>query len=587
VNDDVVASSPRREATARALVTGAVLGVVLAAANVYTSIKVGVIDGGSMTAALLAFAIFSIGRRRTDAPFGALESNITQTAASSAAVMSFVTGVAGPIPALAMMGTHVSSAAVVVFGVGVGGLGVLVAALLRRRLVMEEALPFPTGAATGEVIEATFGARHVAVRRVRLLLGGATLAGVVTWCRDGRPAIVPQGFMLPGAIGGVAAAVLGIGVSASPLMLATGAMVGLRNTLGMLLGAATARIVLAPWLLRAGVVPDAELGSLASWLIWPSLGLLVSGSFLPLLLDGGAIVRSFRQLASLGSAWSVNAAAADARRAARPWMPLLLAASAVAIVVACGALAFGVEPLVMLAALVLALVLANVAARTTGETDFGPAGSFGTVGTIAFSGKGAATGGTTGLMAGGTLSMGVATQTSQTLWAFRAGRQLGASPGAQIRAQLLGVLVGAAVTVPVYLVIVSSYGLGNERMPATSALSCKATVEAMRGWAALPPWGATAAAIGLSAGAILTLLARGRAGRLLPSAASIGVGFILPFPLVAASVAGAVLAVAARKLFGGRGFDQPSLLAVASGGMAGESIVGVVIAILIATGLLG
>src|SRR5262249_13684089 len=160
-------------------------------------------------------------RRRTDAPFGALESNITQTAASSAAVMSFVTGVAGPVPALAMMGTRFSSTAVVVFGAGVGVLGVLVAALLRRRLGLEEALPFPTGAATGEVIEATFGARHLAVRRIVLLLGGALVAGTVTWFRDGRPALVPQSFMLPGTIGGVAAVALGIGMSASPLMLAT------------------------------------------------------------------------------------------------------------------------------------------------------------------------------------------------------------------------------------------------------------------------------------------------------------------------------------------------------------------------------
>jgi uncharacterized oligopeptide transporter (OPT) family protein len=582
VNDDLAQVPRSREATARALVTGAAIGAVLAAANVYTSIKVGVIDGGSVTAALLAFGIFSVLRHRTRAPFGALESNVTQTTASSAAVMSFVTGVAGPVPALAMMGTHFSSLAVAVFGVGVGVLGVLVAALLRRRLVVEEALPFPTGTATGEVIEATFGARQLAFRRLLLLVGGGVVAGMVTWFRDGRPALVAQGFMLPGAIGGVAAAALGIGVSTSPLMLATGAMIGVRNTVGMLLGAVTARIVLAPWLLRDGLVPNAELGSLTSWLIWPSLGLLLAGSFLPLLLDGGAIVRSFRQLASLGRAWNASAPEDGADRAGRRWAPLLLAVISVAIVVACGCLAFGVGPLVMLAAIVLAIVLANVAARTTGETDFSPAGSFGTVGTIALSGKGAVT----GLMAGGTLSMGLASQTSQTLWAFRAGRHLGASPGAQIRAQLLGVLVGAAVTVPVYLVIASSYGLGNERMPATSALSCKATVQAIRGWTALPPWGSTAAVMGLCAGAALTLLARGRAGRLLPSAASIGVGFILPFPLVVAAVAGAALGAAARKLFADRGFDQASLLAVAAGGMAGESIVGVVIAILIATGLL-
>ena len=570
----------RREATVRALATGAAIGLLLAAANVYTVIKVGVIDGGAITAALLAFGVFAVLGRRARTPFGALECNITQTAASSAAVMSMVTGVSGQVPALAMMGTRLSSAAVVAFGAGVGVLGVFVAALLRRRLVIEEALPFPTGAATGEVIETIFGARHLALRRVRLLLVAAAIAGAITWFRDGRPAIIPQGFMLGGTIGGVAAATLGIGVGASPLMLATGAMVGVRNAAGMLLGAASARIVLAPWLLRNGVVPDAQFGSLNSWLIWPSLGLLLSGSFLPLLLDGGAIVRSFRQLASLGGARNATQRAGGTESSARHAVPLVLASAAVVIV--CGWLAFDAEPIAIVAGLALALVLANVAARATGETDFSPAGPVGSVGLMALASRGTAT----GMMAGGTLSAGVTAQVSQTLWAFRAGHGLGASWRAQIGAQLLGVLVGAAVTVPAYLVIASSYGLGTERMPAVAAMSFKATAEAMRGLAALPRWGGAAVLIGLAVGATLTLLGRGRRAWLVPSAASIGVGFMLPFSLVVVALAGAALGVVARKRFGPRGFDQASLLAVAAGGIAGESIVGVSTAILIAAGLL-
>ena len=55
-------------------------------------------------------------------------------------------------------------------GTAVGILGVFVAALLRRRLVVEEALPFPTGIATGEVIETMFGARQAALRRIVMLL---------------------------------------------------------------------------------------------------------------------------------------------------------------------------------------------------------------------------------------------------------------------------------------------------------------------------------------------------------------------------------------------------------------------------------
>ena len=185
---------------------------------------------------------------------------------------------------------------------------------------------------------------------------------------------------------------------------------------------------------------------------------------------------------------------------------------------------------------------------------------------------------------GGGITMGMTTQTSQTLWAFRAGHRLGASPRAQVGAQILGVLVGAVVTVPVYAVVAASYGIGNDRMPAISALSWKATAQAMHGLATLPPWGGTAVLLGLGTGIVLTVLGRARIGRFLPSAAVIGVGFMLPFSSMLAAFAGALLMLAAQRLL--RDFDQASALAVAAGGIAGESVMGVIIAILMATGVL-
>lgn len=575
------AALERREATVRALVTGAVIGMVLAAGNVYTTLKVGIIDGGSITAALLAFGIFGVFKRSQRRPYGALENNITQTTASSAAVMSFVTGVIGPVPALALMGVHVSSVALVPFGIAVGVLGVFVASLLRRRLVVEEALPFPTGIATAGVIETMFGARHAAIRRILFLVAAAAVAGAVTWLRDANAAapIIPQGFMLAGTVGGVAAATLNLGVSCSPLMLATGAMVGVRATASMLLGGLIARLLLAPWLFQSGVVAKTEAGAFNSWLVWPSLGLMLSGSLLPLLLDGGAVVRAIRQLAFLRRASTATPQAPGDGLAPRAWGALLAASLAVILVV--GWSAFGVNPLVMSIAIVLAVVLANVSARATGETDFSPGGPVGTISLMAIANRGTVS----GAMAG-SLSMGMTSQTSQTLWAFRAGHHLGASPRAQVCAQLLGVVVGAVVTVPVYIVIATAYGIGNETMPAVSVLSWKATAEAMQGLAALPRWGGSAGVIAVAAGAGLTLLSRGRIGRVLPSAAAIGVGFMLPFSVSLTAFVGALLARAAERLFRDRGLNEASMLALAAGAMAGESTIGVVIAFLMASGVL-
>ncbi len=77
--------------------------------------------------------------------------------------------------------------------------------------------------------------------------------------------------------------------------------------------------------------------------------------------------------------------------------------------------------------------------------------------------------------------MGASSQAVQSLWAFRAGQRLGASPRAQIGAQVLGALLGGAVVVPVYILIVNAYGVANATMPAPSAVAFKATAQAVQG----------------------------------------------------------------------------------------------------------
>ena len=54
-----MSGQPQQQLTARALLAGCGIGVMLAAANVYTGLKISIIDGGSITAALLGFTIFA------------------------------------------------------------------------------------------------------------------------------------------------------------------------------------------------------------------------------------------------------------------------------------------------------------------------------------------------------------------------------------------------------------------------------------------------------------------------------------------------------------------------------------------------
>jgi uncharacterized oligopeptide transporter (OPT) family protein len=404
----------------------------------------------------------------------------------------------------------------------------------------------------------------------------------VTWFRDGRPQLIPQVTAFGGAVGGVSLAALTVGMSWSPLLLSTGVMMGLRAAFSLALGAAVAWLGFVPWLVRSHIVPDPSFAACSAWLVWPGLGLLLAGSFLPLILDWRSVVRAASDLGSLVR--RPTAAGGDPQNplapaaGGSPAVPaLVLAFGAIAVL---GKVVFGFHPLAALAALFAALVLAVVSSRAAGETDLAPVGQVGMLTQILFSGFGPILS-----ILAGSVSMGTSTQAAQTLWAFKAGQRLGGSPRAQLMAQLLGALIGAIVVVPVYVVIVKAYGLGTENLPAPSAISWRATAEAVRGgFASLPPHAALAAGLAVIVGVGLSLAARRPWGNVLPSPAAMGIAMVMPASLALAALVGAALAAVVKRAR--PSVDQESLTSLAAGGIAGESVMGVIIAILVVTGIL-
>ena len=135
----------------------------------------------------------------------------------------------------------------------------------------------------------------------------------------------------------------------------------------------------------------------------------------------------------------------------------------------------------------------------------------------------------------------------------------------------------ALVVVPVYVVIVKAYGIGTESLPAPSAISWKATAEAVRGGSrALPPY-ATLAGGDRAGGRRGAGAARPRA----PGRASArhrrrwGSRCSCRPSLSLAALAGALLA--AGWCSGcGPSSTRTSLTSLAAGGIAGESVMGVI-----------
>jgi putative OPT family oligopeptide transporter len=567
-----------REASARALCAGSLIGIVMAAGNVYTSLKSSFIDGGSITAALLGFTLFATFKGLARRPYTALENNITQTTAASAAIMAFVLGVYGPMPAMALIGQHVPPWAMLTWGMALGLLGIFVAASLRAKLIVAEALPFPTGAATAEIIETIHAGRETALHRTRLLLFSALTAAIVTWFRDGHPSVIPGVTALPFAIAGVSAASLTLGISWSPMMASIGMFMGFRVAASMFVGAVLTWGFIAPALVNAGIVKQASFAACVSWLVWPALGLMAASTLLPLVLGWRAVGRSLMDVPAmiLQKALPKTAVAGPAP------FPLqrAIVTACVVVVIGVGWLAFDLHPAVSILALLLAVILAGVCGRAAGETDVAPIGSVGMLTQLIFAGTGVSVS-----LLSGAISAAESSQTSQTLWALKAGHRLKASPNAQIAAQILGAAVGALVVIPVYLILIKTYGIGTEALPAPAAMSWKATAEAVRGGlGAMPAFGPAAGAIGVALGIALSLLGRTRVARFLPSPMAVGIAALTPASLSIAAFLGVLGLLLLRRLR--PSVSDSAVSAFAAGGVAGESIMGVIIAMLLATGLL-
>ncbi|HYQ81196.1 MAG TPA: OPT/YSL family transporter, partial [Anaeromyxobacteraceae bacterium] len=193
--------------TLRAALAGALVGLPLAVGNLYMGLKTGWWDSGSITSAILGFAILSAARGGRGGPH---ETVAAMSVAAAVGAAPAASGLLGALPALALLGRPVAPWAAAGWGMALGALGVLMALWLRRRLLEEEGLPFPTGVATAEVIAALHAGGGAG--RGRWLAGGAGAAAAVAWLRDGWPRLVPGALLWPGRVGGVPGQALGLGL---------------------------------------------------------------------------------------------------------------------------------------------------------------------------------------------------------------------------------------------------------------------------------------------------------------------------------------------------------------------------------------
>ena len=550
-----------REISFSALGVGTALGILFAGAAMYAGQKTGIIDGGNIPAAILAFGALSTVLRRRPTSH---EGNIVQTVSSSAAMMSITGGLIGPVAALAISGTAPSLPLVIAWGIALGVVGTLLAVPLRAAFITHGTLPFPSGAATAEVLENIYDGAHSAARRLRMLAIGAVVAFAFAFARSFF-GWIPEMTMFPVAIGGIAAESIALGVGWSPLLGAIGYLAGARIALSMLVGSMIAWIVIAPLLVSASIATP-DYFSLVNWLLWSGTGLMLGGTLAGVISTWRDLRRSLREVSAAGGFRMTRNHAVG------------LAAGSVA-VVAFGSIAFDVHPVIPLLALALAALLCAAAARAMGETDNTPAGPLGGFAQLVVGA--AVPGGIAAPLAGGGVVNGTLMHSAMMLQNWKTGARIHTPPHAQLVAQLVGVVVGAVVCASVYVLIDRAYGLGTEAMPAPAAMSWKATADIVKnGISAMPAYAPLAAAIAFVLGFLMSLKP---VARFMPSPVAMGMAFILPpYLSITIAIGGFLYWVAARE--SKQSADETGV-ALASGLIGGEALAGLAIAALILLGV--
>lgn len=143
-----------REFTVRAVITGAILGVLFGASSLYLVLKVGLTVSASIPVAVISLTIFRAFSKAGGRDSTILEHNITQTAGSAGESLAFGIGVT--MPAIMILGYDLQLTRVMLVGLLGGLLGILMMIPLRRALIVKEhgILKYPEGTACAAVLKA-------------------------------------------------------------------------------------------------------------------------------------------------------------------------------------------------------------------------------------------------------------------------------------------------------------------------------------------------------------------------------------------------------------------------------------------------
>jgi uncharacterized oligopeptide transporter (OPT) family protein len=572
-----------REITPRSMTVGLMVALVIGASYPYVVLKFGFGPNISVVSAFFGFMALGLFSKS----YNRWENNIVQTAGTTAGQIAFLCWLLAAFDILAAepgigFDVKLTRTQTFVWLSASGLLGVLLAVPLRRHFIEDENLPFPDGIAAGETLIMLDSRGKQARSSAFAMFGALALSGLtflatlLRWIADNIPVML-----------NAFSARVGLGFGVSLLNIGSGIIIGWRISASMLVGGIIGWVAAPPWLLSHGLLAaDARRVDILLLMMWPAVGMLVAGGISALLLRWHVLVKTFRGLAASGS---------ESGDLSLRWVWIGSLASSVFLIGA-QSVFFGTPVWHSVVAILLSVPLGLVALRVLGETNWGPISTMTNVMQAVFGAL--APGDLRANMVSSGITGAVAAESEGLMQDFRTGQMIQSTPKMLTYMQLIAVPVGALALAFMYPLLRDTYGVVGEHAQLLSPTSqrwvgfAKLVTQEISGpagatdaAAARLSWMTTSLAVGALAGFLLTLLEQKQSWRpFIPSPTGMGIAMLIPVNAVTMIFVGA----AADRIWArtSPASHERYSIPIASGLIAGEALVAVVIPLLVTAGLM-
>jgi len=332
-------------------------------------------------------------------------------------------------------------------------------------------------------------------------------------------------------------------------------------------------IILAKVLVTHGIIPAATRREILLWAMWPGTGMLIAAGLTALFLKWRTLARTFS---------TMSGKAIDKTEFPLKWVGVGVVAATITLLIAEWTI-FELEPWYTLIAVLLSVPLMLVGLRVLGETNWGPISQLTNMMQAIFAAlvpknlvANLASSGTTGT---------IAVQSEAIIQDYKAGHILGSTPRFLTYAQLIAAPIGAAAVAIAYPMLKETYGIGGDHglsSPISVRIAGFANV-LNDGFDKLPKYALMAMVIGIVLGILITL-GEIKWKKFMPSATGLGIGMMVPGSVVFTMVLGGILFSLWQR--GHRKSADQIGIPLASGLIAGEAVMAILIPVLIAASVI-